>query len=53
MMSSASFAYVIGFELALLCQLMLVFGPKLALIGFELALNWVCFLAKSSFSSEK
>jgi len=21
------------------------FGPKLALIGFELALNWVCFLA--------
>jgi hypothetical protein len=28
-------------------------GPKLALIGFELGLNWVCFLAKSRFSGEK
>jgi hypothetical protein len=31
----------------------LIFGPKLALIGFELALNWVCFLVKSLFSGEK
>jgi hypothetical protein len=28
-------------------------GPKLALIGFELGLFWVCFLAKSLFSGEK
>ena len=43
----------IGFELGLFGFAPLIFGPKLALIGFELALYWVCFLVKSSFSVEK
>ena len=41
------------FELGLFGFATLIFGPKLALIGFELALYWVCFLAKSSVLSEK
>jgi hypothetical protein len=40
----------IGFELGLFGFATLDIGLKLALIGFELGLNWVCFLVKSLFS---
>jgi hypothetical protein len=44
---------LIGFELGLFGFATLEIGPKSALIGFELALYWVCFLVKSSFLGEK
>jgi hypothetical protein len=37
--------------LALIGFAPLIFGPKLGLIGFVLALNWVCFLISPNVHS--